>query len=65
MNNTIKHLSNGDFEVLPMDEYSGLPAPDAYEDRVTELDDPERIEFERKRNYTYGTTEWDNWKPID
>lgn len=29
------------------------------EDRVTELDDPKRLEFEEKRNY-----EWDEWKSI-
>ena len=57
MNNTIKHLPNGDFVVLPLGE--------TCEDKVVEHDDPERIEFEKKRNYTYGTTEWDNWKPID
>lgn len=50
MNNTIKSLSNGDFEVLPMDEYSGLPSPEAYEDKIVDHDDPERIKFEKKRN---------------
>jgi hypothetical protein len=49
MNNTIKSRDN-DFEVLPMDEYSGLPSPEAYEDKTVDHDDPERIEFERKRN---------------
>ena len=29
------------------------------EDKVTELDDPKRLEFEEKRNY-----EWDEWKAI-
>lgn len=32
------------------------------EDRVVALDDPDRLEFERKRNY--NPTEWDNWKSI-
>jgi hypothetical protein len=54
MNNTIKHLPNGDFEVVPEKEC---------EDKVTELDDSERIEFERKRNYPLP--EWDDWKPIE
>ena len=34
-------------------------AQEWYGDRVTELDDPKRLEFEEKRNY-----EWDEWKAI-
>jgi len=34
-------------------------AQEWYGDKVTELDDPKRIEFEEKRNY-----EWDEWKAI-
>lgn len=33
--------------------------------QVTDLDDPKRLEFERKRNYDYSHTEWDNWKPME
>lgn len=34
-------------------------AQEWYGDKVTELDDPKRLEFEEKRNY-----EWDEWKAI-
>jgi hypothetical protein len=35
---------------IAMDEYSGLPALSEYEYKIVDLDDPERIEFEKKRN---------------
>ena len=34
-------------------------AQEWYEDKLTALDDPKRIEFEKNRNY-----EWDEWKSI-
>ena len=32
-------------------------AQEWYGDKITELDDPKRLEFEKNRNY-----EWDEWK---
>jgi hypothetical protein len=47
MKNEIKPLPNGDFEVVPMDEYSGLPSTSAYE--TVPLDDPDFLEAQKKR----------------
>jgi hypothetical protein len=35
---------------IAMDEYSGLLTLSEYEYKIVDLDDPERIEFEKKRN---------------
>lgn len=53
MNNKIKHLPNGDFQVI-------YDAEEIHSDKGYEVDDLEKAEeFDKKRNY-----EWDNWKPI-
>ena len=46
MNNRIQLLSNGDFIVLPMDEYSGLPSPIAYDEKEHGGEDREKTGFD-------------------
>lgn len=58
MNNTIKSLPNGDFEVV-YDSPLGK-AEEFHSDKGYELSTLEKYEeFAKKRNY-----EWDQWKPI-
>ena len=47
MNNHIKHLENGDFEVIPLDDPEFLEAQKKREE-----------ELEKSKE-----TNWDNWKP--
>ena len=61
------------FKELTIQEQKQFQDLDSVRDRhsngfqVTDLDDPKRLEFERKRNYNLNNEhiEWDNWKPID
>lgn len=59
MNNTIKPLPNGDFEVVydsPLGKAEEIHSDKGYEESTLEKYE----EFNKKRNYTY---EWDEWKP--
>ncbi len=72
MNTYTYFWKNSDDRIVSPYFNSEDEAKQCCEDKVTELDDPKRLEFEEKRNYHYTNTdnpidfptEWDEWKAI-
>ena len=63
MNNTIKSLENGDFEVLPLDDEKAIEFHKKREESLAEYR-KQAMELWNDSCTAPRKCEWDDWKPI-